>query len=108
MRRVLLDENLPRPLAGVLSGLEIVTVQDAGWAGTKNGELLALAAERFDVFLTGDKNLRFQQNLTRFSIGIVLAAGRSTRLDDLLPMVPKLREAIDAVAPGKLVEVQPE
>lgn len=108
MRRVLLDESLPRPLGRVLSGFEVVTVQEAGWAGKKNGELLTLAAERFDVLLTGDKNLRFQQNLAQVSIGIVVAAGQSTRMDDLLPMVPQLRKAIETVMPGQLIEVEPE
>ena len=105
MRRVLLDESLPRPLAEVLTDLDVVTVLEAGWAGKKNGELLDLAQREFDVLLTGDKNLRFQQNLAQYSIGLVVAAGRGTKLEDLLPMVPALREAIGAVAPGSFIEV---
>ena len=62
--RVLLDENLPHDLKPLLMGHEISTVQEAGWAGTKNGDLLKLAESRFEVFLTADKNLRYQQNLS--------------------------------------------
>lgn len=105
MRRVLLDESLPRQLVGVLADLEVVTVLEAGWAGKKNGALLDLAQDQFDVLLTGDKNLRFQQNLAKYSIGVVVAAGRSTKLEDVLPLVPGLREAISNVAPGDAEEV---
>lgn len=59
--RVLIDESLPRDLKQKLFGMEIFTVQDMGWAGIKNGELLAKANANFDVFMTADKNLRYQQ-----------------------------------------------
>lgn len=108
MRRVLLDESLPRRLKSVLDGYDIVTMNEAGWAGVSNGELLRLAADRFDVFLTGDKNLQHQQNLSKFSVGIVVVGGYSTKLGDLLPLVPGLREAIENVPPGRLVIVQPD
>ena len=105
MRRVLLDESLPRPLLRVLTDLDIVTVQEAGWAGLGNGALLEAAHKTYDVLLTADKNLRFQQNVDRFSIGIVVTAGRSTKLEDLLPLVPLIRAAIEEVGPGQVVEV---
>ena len=63
--RVLLDECLPSRLKRVLPGHEVSTVSDAGWAGKTNGELLSLAVERFDAFVTIDKNLPAQQNLQR-------------------------------------------
>jgi hypothetical protein len=105
LRPVLLDEGLPKALAHVLVDLEIVTVQDAGWAGKENGELLGLAQERFDVLLTGDRNIRFQQNLTKFAIGVVVVAGGSTKVKDLLPLVPRIREAIATVAFGTFIEI---
>lgn len=105
MRRVLLDESLPRQLVGILADLEVVTVLEAGWAGKTNGELLELAQEKFDVLLTGDRNLRFQQNVAKYSIGVVVAAGRSTKLGDILPLVPALREAINNVSPGEVEDV---
>ncbi len=108
MKRILMDESLPRPLRRVLVDLEIVTVQEAGWAGFENGDLLSVAQEHFDVLLTGDKNIRFQQNLDEFSIGVVVAAGKSTKLEDLLPLVPGMRRAIDTVKPGRYLEVDSE
>ena len=64
--RVLLDEQLPRRLVRELTGHDVRTVQQQGWAGLQNGELLRRAAdEGFQVFLTGDRNLQFQQNLAR-------------------------------------------
>ena len=61
--RVLLDECVPRALREQLPGHDVKTVVEAGWAGVKNGELLRLAAQRFDVVLTVDRNLEYQQNL---------------------------------------------
>lgn len=101
MRRVLLDESLPRQLVGVLADLEVVTVLEAGWAGKTNGELLELAQENLGVLLTGDRNIRFQQNVAKYSIGVVVAAGRSTKLEDILPLVPALREAINTSRPAR-------
>lgn len=74
--RVLLDEQLPRHLARELTGHTVRTVQQEGWAGFKNGELLQRAADGgFDVFLTADQNLQFQQNLA----GLVSAWSCSPR-----------------------------
>lgn len=69
--RVLLDECVPRPLAKLLVGHEVATVQEAGWAGIKNGDLLRRAEDRFDAFITSDKNLRYQQKLGERKIGII-------------------------------------
>jgi hypothetical protein len=105
MRPALLDEQLPRALARELgSGVE--TVQDRGWAGLKNGDLLkAAAAAGFEVLITMDRNLRFQQNLQLQSVGVVLLRVRTNRLADLLPLIPATLAAIAAVAPGSIVEV---
>lgn len=70
--RILLDEDLPRRLGALLAGHEATTVQRSGWAGTKNGKLLALAATKFDVFLTMDHNLEFQQNLATLPIAVLV------------------------------------
>jgi predicted nuclease of predicted toxin-antitoxin system len=63
--RILLDESLPRRLGTLLVGHAVKTVGQCGWAGIKNGKLLALAATRFDIFLTGDRNIEFQQTSLR-------------------------------------------
>ncbi len=71
--RVLLDEQLPRQLAPELIGHHVSTVQQQGWAGLKNGELLRRAGEKaFEVFVTADQNLEFQQNLSRSGVGVIV------------------------------------
>ena len=75
--RILLDECLPKQMRLLLSGHEVKTVAQAGWAGVKNGELLKLAEGKFDVFLTIDQNLLHQQNISRFEIGFLV--GRSVK-----------------------------
>lgn len=67
--KILLDECLPKKLANLLTGYEGKTVTQCGWSGLKNGELLKVAQEQFDVFLTVDKNLPNQQSLEKYSIG---------------------------------------
>ncbi len=97
MRRVLLDENLPRLLNRDLQGLAVHTVAEMGWAGVKNGELLRLAAAEFDVFLTADRSLPHQQTLSDLDLGFVLLATRSTKLDDLRQLAPAIQEAVARV-----------
>lgn len=85
--RVLLDEQLPRRLARDLAGHDVRTVQQQGWAGVKNGELLQRAADHgFDIFLTADQNLEFQQNLARARLGVVVLVAASNALEDLRPL----------------------
>ncbi len=61
-----------------------------GWAAVENGKLLTLAAKEFDVFVTVDRNLIFQQNLPRFDVAVVVLRAPTNRLEDLQPLVPKL------------------
>jgi predicted nuclease of predicted toxin-antitoxin system len=104
--RVLLDEQLPRRLVRELTGHDVRTVQQQGWAGLQNGELLRRADdEGFQVFLTGDRNLQFQQNLARARIGVVVLVAPSNKVEDLLPLVPRALEAINASKPGQLERV---
>jgi hypothetical protein len=76
-----------------------------GWAGIKNGELLRLAAARFDVFVTVDRNLSFQQNVKESGIPVIVLRARTNRLADLLPLVPSLLAAIHSVTPGSIAIV---
>lgn len=70
--RLLLDNNVPRPLIPLLLPYEAVHASPAGWAGLKNGDLLRMADEHgFRILITGDKNLRYQQNLTRVGCSII-------------------------------------
>ena len=91
--RVLLDEQLPRHLAREIGGHDVSMVQ-RGWAGLKNGELLRVAADAgFEVFVTADRNLQFQQNLSQSRLGIILLVASSNALEDLLPLMPSLLAA---------------
>ena len=94
--RVLLDECLPRRLKRELAGHEARTAPEMGWASKRNGELLALAVAQFDVFLTADRNLSYQQDLSSFDIAVVVLVARSNRLDDLRPLVPRILEVLPA------------
>ena len=100
-RRVLLDECVDRGLAEQITGHEVRTVPEAGWASLKNGELLSLAQAEFDVFITTDRNLTFQQNMPAFDIAVIVLVGKTNRLQDLLPLVPS---ALDAIASAKAGE----
>ena len=102
--RILLDEQLPRQLAPYFVGHDIRTTQEQGWAGLKNGELLKQAlAAGFHVFITGDKNLEFQQNLKVSGLFIVVLVAPSNKLEDLLPRVPR---ALEAIARARIGEIE--
>jgi hypothetical protein len=105
--RVLLDECVDWRLSRELVGHDVSTARRMGWASIKNGELLALAAQSFDVFVTVDRNLSFQQNLVAVNIAVVVLRARSNRLADLRPLVPQLLAAIAAAQRGVAVVVGP-
>ena len=87
--KLLLDECIDRRLVGEIRDHEVVTVPEGGWAGIKNGELLRLAQTQFDVFVTVDRNLSFQQHLSQFSIVVIVLQARTNRLQDLRLLVPQ-------------------
>jgi hypothetical protein len=93
--RILLDEDLPRHLGNLLTGHSFSTVPKCGWAGIKNGKLLALAGAAFDVFLTADQNIEFQQNLAALPLSILVVAAESTRLEHLTPLVPSILRTLN-------------
>lgn len=103
--RILLDECLPRRLKRWLSGHEVQTVPEAGWATKQNGELLALAEGQFDVFVTVDRNLSFQQDLGRFKIAVVVMVAKGNRESDLRPLIPKLLVALTSAVSGQITRV---
>lgn len=71
-----------------------------GWSTIKNGELLALASQEFDVFVSVDRNLSFQQNLVSFSVAVIVLRARTNRLADLRLLIPELLSAIETAKPG--------
>lgn len=105
--RILLDEQLPRQLAPYLIGHDARTVQQESWAGLKNGVLLTSAETAgFDVFLTGDQNLEFQQNISKRRLGVVVLCAASNALEDLVPLIPGALAAIEAIQLGQVVRVE--
>jgi hypothetical protein len=80
----------------LLSGHEVRTVAAVGWSGTENGELLRLAADRFDVLLTADRNLEHQQNPTTLPITVIVLVAPTNRLESVAPLVPELPELLNA------------
>jgi hypothetical protein len=105
--RVLLDESLPRPLAKKIVGHHARTVSQMKWTSLGNGELLKQAAAAFDVLLTADQNIEFQQNLTTLPIAVVVLVADSNRLESLEPLVPTLLQALETIKPRTLVRVRP-
>ena len=103
--RILLDEDLPRRLGAMLSGHETTTVQRSGWSGIKNGKLLALAADRFDVFLTMDGNLEYQQNMSTLPIAVLIVEAVSNRIEYLAPLVPSILSKLNQIQPRTLRRV---
>jgi predicted nuclease of predicted toxin-antitoxin system len=105
--RVLLDECTPRALKKYLinGGHECPTVQEAGWSGKQNGELLSLAEAAFDVFVTIDTNLRYQQNLTSRRIGILILGPSSNRLEHLRQYFPACVTALEKIKLGEIAQI---
>lgn len=96
--KIILDENLPRPLRQFFPADEVTTVQEAGWAGCKNGDLLAKAEGKYDVFVLADKNLRYQQNLTDRQLAIVELP--TNRWPVLKQMASRIATAVKSARPG--------
>lgn len=103
--RVLLDECVPRTLRRELSGHDVLTVTERGWSGVENGELLALAETEFDVFLTVDQNLKYQQNLKPINLGIVLLVARNNGVKALSPLMPEVRKVLESIKRGDFVRI---
>jgi predicted nuclease of predicted toxin-antitoxin system len=99
--RILLDECIPQRLGRDLLGHEIGTVRQMGWAGLKNGALLTKATGHFDVFLTVDKNLPKQQQLSAYAIAVVVLRCATNDINDLKKLVPQLLVALPKASKGR-------
>ena len=104
--KVLLDECVDRRFARDLVGHEVTTVQKRGWSGVKNGDLLALAEKEFDAFITVDRNLSVQQDLTKFRIPVLLLRARTNRLEHIRPLTRELLEKLPRAPAGALTRVE--
>ena len=98
---MLLDECVDRRLAGDIHGHDIKTVPEVGWAALKNGDLLARAERDFEAFVTVDRNLPFQQDVSRFSIAVLVLRARSNRIADLRLLIPDLLAALAVAKRGE-------
>lgn len=100
--RILINECVDWRLLRDLPNHDVKTVRQMGWIETVNGALLRLAEQHFDVLVTTDKNLSFQQNVPRFQISVVVLRARSARLRHLRELVPALLRIVPEVKPGEV------
>ena len=105
MKRVLLDENLPRQLKGFFSSeFEVTSVPDLGWQSKKNGELLAaMDAEGISYLITADRNLRFQQNLDKYFVIVVVLTAIDIRFKNLVGFLTKIESRILEAEPSEKI-----
>ena len=105
MKSVLLDENLPQQLRALLKEFTVVTVAYAGWSGKKNGDLLRSANGQFDVLLTVDKGIKYQNNFTGLNIAVVIMEVRSNQIRDIVPILAEVKKTIGSIQAGMIVKV---
>jgi len=99
---ILIDECLPRKLKRELPDHEVSTVQEMGWSGVKNGALLRKMTGQFDVFVTIDGNLEYQQNLSKAKIAVIVLKALNSKIESLLPLMPTVREKLSKLQPGEI------
>ena len=105
--KILFDHCVPKPLRRELPSHDITTAREMHWEGLKNGRLLDEAqAAGFDVLLTVDHNMRYQQNLTGRAIAVVVMIADGITVEDLRPLLPAVEETLALVQPGQLYEVR--
>ena len=104
MKKVLLDENLPRKLKWSLNA-EVITVPERGWGGVKNGQLLRQASAEFDALITMDKGIEYQQDLSGVELCLIILSAVSNDIDDLRPLIPLINSAFADVKPGLIIRL---
>ena len=104
--RVLLDESLPRQLRRYLPGHLVRTARDMRWDGKRNGELLALARDNFDAFITADQHIQYQQNITERDIPIIVLIARGNRIADYLPIISDILSTLTNAKRGEVVRIE--
>jgi hypothetical protein len=101
--RILLDEGVPKVIQSRLSYLSISTVEELGWRGIKNGALLDLMADRFQVLITTDKNIPYQQNLAKRNISAVILP--TNEIPIVIKLLPQIEELLSRLTPGEVVPI---
>ncbi len=102
--KVLIDESLPRHLEKMLIDHEADTVQGLGWAGIKNGDLISKAEVIYDVFLTADKNLRYQQNMAGRTLALIVFP--TNKLSVVKQLAHELEAALSRIQSGEFIELE--
>lgn len=102
--KIILDECVPRRIAGDLPH-SVSTVRELKLTGLDNGDLLKAIEDQYDIFLTVDQNLQYQQNLTASKIAIVVLIATSNRYDDLASLIPSCIAAMNKIKPGEVVSI---
>jgi predicted nuclease of predicted toxin-antitoxin system len=103
--RILLDECVNPRLKEAFPAHDVSTTHEMGWNNSKDSTLLRLAQESFDVFVTIDRNLEFQQNLARINLAIVVVETLDNQMDSYRPLFAQLREAVQDTKPGSVAHV---
>jgi predicted nuclease of predicted toxin-antitoxin system len=103
--KLLLDECAPRRLKNYFVGHDVSTIEQAGFKGLKNGNLLRAADGKFEVLITVDKNIEYQQNTAALPLAIVILAATSNRLESLLPLIPDALKVLGTIKTGDVVRV---
>ncbi len=105
--RLLLDENVDKRLKRSFpEEHEVVTVTEAGWSGKNNGELLRLAEKEFDAFVTTDRGIPYQQNLSRFDLCVIVLEAKSNSYEDLASLMDRINAALGDVIPGEAIRIR--
>ncbi len=104
--KLLLDESVPTQPRAELVGQDVSTVRHMGWSGKSNGELLEFARNEFDAFITLDRNLEHQQNITNRDIPIIVLNAKRSRKDHLEPLVPRILEALPNLKRGQVIHFE--
>jgi hypothetical protein len=99
--KILLDECLPKRLKSEIIGHEVHTAQEMGWAGKSNGTLLALIEKEFEVFITADRNIAFQQNTDKLKILVVVLHAKTNQFRDLKSLVPPVLKRLSTTTSGQ-------
>lgn len=104
--RILLDECLPKKLKKEFQNYDVKTVPEMGWSGKKNGELLSLAEAHFEILITADQNLRYQQNLKGRSIIIFVLKSPNSRYETVRSLIPEVIEKISGTTKSEIIEIE--
>jgi len=104
--RILLDESLPRKLGFLLTGHFVRTVVQMGWSGLINGQLLLVASTEFDVLISGDKNMQYQQNEASLAMSVITLIATNNRIESFLPLIPELLEVLASLEEKRFYQIR--